>query len=352
MIIDNFNFRKAVLFHTIRYALYVLLILLCGCATTQPAAYKKPTGEYVWPPPPAAPRIKWLTEWSSRYDFGGEPSKLLTFLVGRERVEKLNRPNGVVADSAGNVYVADSAYHIIFVFDQEKKALRFLGLGTLAGPVGLAIDDKRGVLYVSDARLKKVFGFDKNDGRTIMVLGGPGEFESPAGMVFDDVRDRLYLADTRNHVVKVYDKDGRPLFTIGKRGNGDGEFNFPSYLALDRDGRLYVVDSFNFRVQIFDPEGKFLKKFGSLGDASGYFSRPAGIGVDSDGHIYVVDASFNNFQIFNQDGKLLLWIGNVGRNPGEFYLPSGMYIDKRDRIYVSDTFNRRVQVFQYLAEKK
>jgi len=352
MIIDNFNLKKAVLLLAIRYTIYVLLILFCGCATTPSTLYEKPTGEYVWPPPPATPRIKWLTQWSNRYDFSGQPSAMLEVLIGRERVEKLRRPNDVVSDTAGNVYVADSEFHIVFVFDQEKHTLRFLGMGTVAAPVGLAMDNKRGVIYVSDTRLKKVFALDKNDGRTVMVLGGPGEFQSPAGMVFDDEKDRLYVADTRNHIVKVYDKDGRPLFTIGKRGNGDGELNFPSYLALDRNGRLYVVDSFNFRIQIFDREGKFLKKFGSLGDASGYFSRPKGIGVDSEGHIYVVDSSFNNFQIFNDEGRLLLWIGNVGGRPGEFYLPEGMYIDKEDRIYVADTWNRRVQVFQYLKEKK
>jgi DNA-binding beta-propeller fold protein YncE len=343
------NFGRNMKIYTIMSFL-VLLLFVIGCATS-PSAPEQPTGEYVWPPPPATPRIKWLTQWSNRYDFG-KPSKTMEFLIGKERVESLRRPNGVVSDLAGIVYVADSETHVIFVFDEEKKTLRFLGMGTLAAPIGLAIDNKRGIIYASDAGLKKVFGFDKNSGRVTIILGAPGEFVAPSGMVFDEERDRLYVADARNHIVKVYDKDGRPLLSIGKRGDADGEFNFPSYLALDRNGRLYVVDSFNFRVQIFDPDGKFLKKFGRLGDAPSCFSRPNGIGIDSEGHIYVVDASFNNFQIFDEEGRLLLWIGNGGRKPGEFYLPSGMYIDKKDRIYISDTFNRRVQVFQYLKEKK
>ena len=327
-----------------------IIIITSGCATA-PSGPTKPTGTYVWPIPPATPKIKWITQWSDRYDFG-KPNEVMEFLIGKERVERLRRPNGVVADDEGNVYVADSEIRSIFVFDLEKKALRFLGMGTVAGPVGLAIDNKRGVLFVSDSRLDKVFGFNKTTGDIVLSLGGPGEFRNPSGLVYDDQRDRLYVADTQNHVVKVFDKDGRILFNIGTRGTENGEFNFPSYLALDRNGRLYVVDSFNFRVQIFDTNGKFVKKFGKLGDASGAFSRPMGIGVDSDGHIYVVDAAFNNFQIFDEEGKLLLWVGNPGSKPGEFYLPSGMYIDKKDRIYVTDTFNRRVQVFQYLKDNK
>jgi DNA-binding beta-propeller fold protein YncE len=329
-------------------SVFVLIISLYGCAPSQSVNESGSQGGYAWPPPPATPRIKWLAQWSDKNDFG--KSQILTFLVGEERAEKLRRPEGIVVDSAGNIYVADSELHIIFVFDQEHRTLRFLGFGTLKVPVGLAIDNKRGILFVSDAGVRRVFGLDKNSGNLVMTIGLADEFISPSGMAYDDERGKLYVSDTRNHVIKVFDKDGRLLSTMGKRGDGDGEFNFPSFLAVDKNGWLYVVDSFNFRIQIFDADGKFITKFGKLGDSSGYLARPNGIGVDSDGHIYVVDASFNNFQIFNQEGRLLLWIGGAGKKPGQFYLPSGMYIDKNDKIYVSDTFNRRVQVFQYLKE--
>jgi len=318
-----------------------------GCAKP----YSKPTGEYIWPTPPETPRIKWITQWSNEQDFKG-PDPLLTFFLGKESVNSLRRPTDVTADSAGNIYVADVEQAHIFVFDLEKKVLRFLGEGLLVGPVGLAIDNKRGIIFVADSKLDQIMGLDKNTGNLLMRIGKPKEFANPSGLVFDEERDRLYVTDTQNHLVRVFDKDGNPLFTIGKRGVEDGEFNFPTYLALDGKGRLFVTDTLNFRVQIFDRDGNFLKKFGSLGDTSGNFTRPYGIGTDSEGHIYVTDSAFNNFQIFEEDGTLLLWIGNVGKKPGEFFLPTGMYIDKQDRIYVADTFNRRVQVFQYLKEQK
>lgn len=347
------NIRKIALFALLCSILGTLIFSTLSCAP--PSRVIMPdmsaSGDYVWPSPPAPPRIKWVANWSNRYDFG-KPSKMMEFLIGKERVEQLRRPNGVITDAAGNIYVADSESHIVFVFDQEKNALRFIGIRRLGFPIGLAISNKHGILYVSDSRQDKVFGFNKDTDDVRLTIGGPGEFKNPSGMVYDDITDRLYVADTQNHMVKVFDKDGRPLFTIGKRGSEDGEFNFPSYLAMDKKGILYVVDSFNFRVQMFDANGKFLKKFGRLGDSSGFFSRPAGIGVDSDGNIYVVDTSFNNFQIFNSDGRLLLWVGNSGRKTGEFYLPTGLFVDHQDRIYVSDTFNKRVQVFQYLKAQR
>lgn len=329
-----------------------VLIYLIGCAQLPRLDSTNGTSELIWPPPPETPRIKWLHQWSSKYDFGGGPSQLMGVLLGPEKVEKMLRPNGVVADNAGNVYVADSAFGKIFVFDIEKQTLRTIGKDNLARPIGLAIDNKRGIIFASDSKIDRVYGLDKNNGRVLMTIGTPGEFKNPAGMAYDEERERLYVCDARNHMVKVFDKDGKPLFSIGKKGTGNGEFNVPSYVALDRQGRIYVTDSFNGRVQIFDPDGNFIRKFGRLGDQSGQFSRPHGIGVDSENHVYVVDAAFSNFQIFNEDGKLLLWIGKAGRKPGEFYLPTGLYIDKQDRIYVTDTFNYRVQVFQYLKENK
>lgn len=341
--------HRLVLLPVVYACISILVLISLSCSPPSRVIMPNvPTGgEYVWPSPPAPAKIKWLASWSNRYDFG-KPSKVMEFLIGKERVEALRRPNGVVSDAAGNIYVADSESHIVFVFDRQKNALRFIGIRRVSVPIGLAISNKHGILYVSDSRQDKVFGFNINTDDVKLTIGGPGEFKNPSGMVYDDNLDRLYVADTQNHQVKVFDKDGRPLFTIGRRGSENGEFNFPSYLAIDRKGILYVVDSFNFRVQMFDAKGNFLKKFGKLGDSSGFFSRPAGIGVDSDGNIYVVDTSFNNFQIFNSDGRLLLWVGNAGLRPGEFYLPSGMYVDQQDRIYVSDTFNKRVQVFQYL----
>lgn len=329
---------------------FLALTLLAGCASIQsgqPYTGKRDSMN-VWPPPPADPKLQWIREWKDRSDFG-KPSEALEFLIGKERIEKLQRPNGVVADADGSVYVADSEMKLIFVFDVKSNTLRFLGLGRLAAPIGLAIDNKRNLIFVSDTITKKIYGFDKNSDDIVISFGGPTEFKNPTGLVYDELREILYVADTKSHNVKVFDKNGKHLFTIGdRRGDGDGEFNFPSYIAIDNTGTLYVVDSFNFRIQIFDSEGKFLKKFGKLGDSSGTFTRPHGIGVDSDGNIYVVDAAFNNFQVFNQSGRLLLWIGSAGAKPGEFYLPSGLYIDKNDKIYISDTFNRRVQIFQYL----
>ena len=141
---------------------------------------------------------------------------------------------------------------------------------------------------------------------------------------------------------------GSVLRMIGKRGTGDGEFNFPTELRLNGPD-LVVVDAMNFRVQVLDRSGNFRYAIGKIGDSVGGMFRPKGIGFDSEGHLYVVDGLWSLVQVFNQEGQLLYYFGQKGNRPGAFLLPTGLRIDDNDRIYIVDSFNRRVQVFHYFG---
>ena len=52
--------------------------------------------------------------------------------------------------------------------------------------------------------------------------------------------------------------------TIGKNGEAEGEFNFPTELRLDGEN-LAVVDAMNFRVQVLDRSGQLLYAVGKHG---------------------------------------------------------------------------------------
>ena len=314
------------------------------------------TASLVWPLPPEQPRIRYLRSYQSADDFTGKkkPSKFALALLGPKdtgaAADSLVKPYGVAASRTGKLFVADTASRRAFAFDPDLKTLSFIGdggPGKLTKPVGVAVDD-RDVVFVADATLKRVFGYAP-DGTLQIAIGHEGELSNPSGLAIDRVNHRLYVADASKHQILCYSTlDGAAQLTIGKRGSENGEFNFPTNLAVDGRGRLYVADTLNFRIQIFDANGTFLRTFGELGDTPGSLNRPKGVSVDSEGHVYVVDASFNNFQIFNEEGQLLLFVGAGGRNPGEFVLPAGMFIDEQDRIYIADQGNSRVQVFQYL----
>jgi DNA-binding beta-propeller fold protein YncE len=320
--------------------------LLVGCA---PPAEKK-VWNIVWPLPPDEPKIKFVEILSSNKDVE-RPGGLGDTLFGEEIMLTLAKPYGVAVDREGRVYVSDLGR--VFVFDRKNAKFSAIGAeagtGKLRTPIGIAIAPD-GRVYVTDTATDKIFVYDSK-GTFVTAIGQKEEFEAPAGLAIDEKRGRLYVADTKKHNVRAYSFDGRLLMTIGTRGSGPEEFNFPTNVAVDSAGNLYVVDTGNFRVQAIDVEGKYLKTFGALGDKPGNFSRPKGIAIDSEDHIYVVDAAFQNVQIFDREGQLLLFFGEGGADPGQFSVPAGIFIDGQDRIYVVDSLNSRVQVFQYLGEK-
>ncbi|WP_457598701.1 6-bladed beta-propeller [Hydrogenimonas sp.] len=337
-----------------RTALLISSIFFLALFNTGCAPKKAEEIRIIMPPPPEEPKLFYVDSYRGEADF--KDTKVLDVFIGKESKgvgKNLFKPYGVAAKD-GTIYVTDTAIGLVFVIDPKNKNVSFLGdkpPGKLALPVSIALGPNDTV-YVSDSKLKKVFGYRKN-GALFFALGEKGEFRRPSGIAINQKLNRLYIVDTKSHNVKVYDlTSGSLLFEFGKRGIEEGEFNFPTNIAIDpRNDNVAIVDTQNFRVQLFDKDGSFLSKFGRLGDKPGMFARPKGIGIDSEGHIYVSDAAFNNVQIFDDKGNILLYFGGAGFGPSQFYLPAGIYIDNDDRVYIVDSFNARVQVYQYVSER-
>lgn len=331
------------------------LIVFGGCALTQspPATVQK----LVWPMPPEKPRILYVETLEQSDHFGKNKLSLLKEIVlGSEanKSQRLAKPYAVTTDRKGRVYVTDTVWGAVWIFDRENRQVRTIGNSgqeRLVTPSGIVVDDARGIIFVSDTKLDRVFGYNES-GKIVLAIGAKDEFYSPAGLALDAASNRLFVSDAGRHVIRVYDSvSGVFLFAFGKRGKNHGEFNFPTHVFL-RNDKLYVTDTMNFRIQVFDREGKYLWSFGEIGAEMGQFARPKGVAVDSDGHVYIVDAAFNNFQVFNDKGELLLFVGGLGRDPGQFWLPSGIHIDAQDNIYVVDQYNHRIQVFRYLKDSR
>ncbi|HMK92836.1 MAG TPA: hypothetical protein VK576_07540, partial [Thermoleophilia bacterium] len=65
----------------------------------------------------------------------------------------------------------------------------------------------------------------------------------------------------------------------GGPASGAGQFNLPSSLGLMR-GSLYVADQGNNRVCMYSTDGAYLGSFGSWGTGDGQFESPWGLAVD------------------------------------------------------------------------
>lgn len=340
-----------------RRAHRLLRLALLGAAALAACAHRQQKYDLVIPPPPepARYRLEFIYSGSSDYEDGSKTADLLLGKRSAGESHALFKPFGVVSDGKGLVYVTDTAKppHVE-VFDDVKKQVRLIGVegeGRLVLPLGMALGPT-GDLYVADAKQQTVFHYDAT-GKFQETFGAKDTLERPTAVAVDPVRNLLYVCDTGGHRVQVFTLPaGKLVRTMGKRGNGPGDFNFPEGLTVGKDGRLYVVDALNFRYQVFDADGKFVAMHGQVGQEPGAFARPKSIALDSDGHVYVSDAAFCNVQVFDEQGHLLIWIGGPGAAPGQFQLTEGVFVDSADRVFVVDQMNKRVQRFQYLAEKK
>lgn len=103
--------------------------------------------------------------------------------------------------------------------------------------------------------------------------------------------NKFYVSDCANHRIIVYSFSWNYLTTYGTRGDGDGEFDYPSGIAINGD-YIYVVDRQNHRVQ------RLLKVDGTYVDEVGGLLLPEGICIIGD-YIYVMDSG--NFSLKKYD---------------------------------------------------
>ena len=338
----------------------LLLLLAAGNPGCMPA-YKANidealAGQLVWPAPPEKPRIEYL--WSL-YSFLPEGENFSDYMLepfdeinGLSLVPYMLRPSGLCLDDHDRLYIVDQGVPRVTAVDLKTRAVKhfgFEGAGQLFMPIAVAAD-LSGNIFVTDSGAGKVNIYNSDGGFT-GALGGEGFFKRPTGIAFEKKSGRLFIIDTGTHVVHAFDSAGKRLFGFGKRGEGDGEFNYPTHIAAGQDGKIYVTDALNFRVQVFDSAGKFLGKFGRQGDTYADLEKPKGVSSDTFGNVYIVDALQDMIKIFNSEGKLLLFFGENGRAPGNFSMPLGIFVDAHNRIFVADTYNMRVQAFRLLEGK-
>ncbi|MEQ1814410.1 MAG: 6-bladed beta-propeller [Candidatus Nitrotoga sp.] len=287
---------------------------------------------------------------------------LVGLTVGESTPITLQRPQAGVVDAEGRrILVTDVSRQAVYVFDQVAGRLDIwnnaAGQQSFVTPTGIVMGMAKDV-YVADADLAYVTQLNLH-GESVAVIG-EGQLVRPTGLAFDRVKQLLYVADTHDHNIKVFDvspnnvsgagekKSGILLRTIGRKGEKPGEFNSPTYMALDK-GELFVTDTLNARVQVLDAETGVAKRvIGKRGNNVGDLVRPKGVAVDSDGNVYVVESYHDFLLVFNREGEFLIPIGGTGEGIGQFYLPASVWLDSNDQVFVADMFNGRVSLLQYL----
>ena len=268
---------------------------------------------------------------------------------------QFKNPDGVAADSSGNVYVADGGNGRIQKFDWAGNFLIAWGSklsygsqgfwpGWFHSPAAVAVDPE-GNVYVLDRDAYWGGGvvqkFDGN-GNFLAMWGsrgsGDGQFWEPTDIAVD-LDGNVYVTDYDRMDIQKFDSSGTFLASLKS-----GEWGIKG-IDIDSDGNLYVTDSWNDHIQKFGPAGNLLSSWGSSGVEYGLFSNPSGISLDSSGKIYVTDTGNNRIQKFDPAGTFLTSWGSKGSGFGEFDTPLSVAVDPMGDVSVADLNNNRIQKF-------
>ena len=208
---------------------------------------------------------------------------------------------------------------------------------------------------------------------------------SPWGVAVN-THGEIAVSETDSHRVQVFNSEGRFLFSFGKEGTRNGQFNYPRGVTYDRDGNLLVVDCINHRIQQFSRTGHFMRIFAAKGELAEKLKYPLGISTSPEGNIIVADNGNKRVVVFTPEGRVLLTLhgdqldpahcifhgnryfvsdydgncikvfsdlgnflyqfGRKGTGDGEFCRPPGLAVDKSGRLIVCDRENHRIQLFQ------
>ncbi len=234
---------------------------------------------------------------------------------------QFNSPYGIAIDPiTHDLLIAERGNHRIQRITNQGAFVTAFGSkgtanGQFDGPLGIAMD-AAGNVYVTDHNNNRIQKFNVNGANAtwVQTWGGaglaPGSLNGPYGITLD-AQNVLWVADAFNHRLQKFDTNGNLIAVVGTQGEGDGQFNTPTWVSFDAAGNYYVCetnsnpqdgamsDIQHQRIQKFTSTGVFVTKWGSYGEAGGQFRLPFDIIVDATGTGYVADYYNTRLQKFN-----------------------------------------------------
>ena len=94
------------------------------------------------------------------------------------------------------------------------------------------------------------------------------------------------------------------VFTVGvEEGESHEVFSTVQAVAFDGAGNLYVLDRDNSRVVVFGPDGSFQREVGSRGQGPGELQLPTAMAVLPDSRLAIMDLGNGAISIFGPDGE-------------------------------------------------
>jgi len=302
---------------------------------------------------------------------------------GRGADARFKSPEGIMLDTAGNLFVADTGNRTIRKISPSGQVTTYsgvvgksemlngpIGSARFIGPTGLAQDSAGNLFVADDIMVRKI----TPDGVVSTFAGWPfiphvnppPLFTGTFGLA-PDLAGNVYIAayyGTQNYSVIRLSSDGKatPLYIGGN--------DWPSGVALDATGKIFYTTSANGYSEgvsslssdntptRFAGRGPYGSEDGEGNVAS--FRNPVGLKFATNGNLYVADSGNNEIRIVTPGGVVSTLTGqaipqsngsyfNQGdmvdgpKSVARFWGPVDIAIDATNNVFVVDAGNNAVR---------
>ena len=291
--------------------------------------------------------------------------------------------SGIGVDTAGNLYVADTANNAVRKIVISSGAVTTFA-GSLNAPRGIAVDGA-GNVYVADTGSQTIRMITPGGAVTTLAgaagssgytnaTGAAARFSNPQGIAADragagGAAVNLYVADSGNNAIRQIVVATQVVTTLagsatGASGNTNdtgtlARFFQPVGIAVDATGpNVYVADEFNHLIRKIVVSSGVVTTLAGTGSpgysdgSPGIFNNPSGVAVDGAGNVYVADSGTQTIRKITSGGVVSTLAG-TGNSAGtadglattvaRFNNPSSVAVDAAGVVYAVDSNNETVR---------
>ncbi|HEU4436896.1 MAG TPA: NHL repeat-containing protein [candidate division Zixibacteria bacterium] len=238
------------------------------------------------------------------FDSTGLPVYRFKHWVIRGGKKILGEPRSVVANSNGDIFLADNLCDYLDILNFRGGSEERLDLARAlnvpsAKPLLLALDE-RDYLYVVYRNEKSALAVFDPDLQLVQQLENRKENHQDFGEISGLwVDSNIYVTDaTAEPCVRVFLRDGTYLLGFGTHEVGWDGFSLPSGVTVTQGGIIWIADTFRQVVKAFSPKGVFLRYIGGFGVQAGAMDYPAALAGDGSQLFFVLEKAGERFQGF------------------------------------------------------
>ena len=314
----------------------------------------------------------------------------------------LGLPYGSAIDPLGNIFIPDTYNNRVRKVDANGIITTVVGNGipayagdgglatnvSLKNPLGVALDTA-GNLFIADSANYRIRKVDTNGIITTVAGSGTNGFAGDGGMATNakmtrpygvsvDIAGNLFITDQSNQRIRKVDTNGI-ISTVAGNGSfgfsGDGGaatsagIFIPYGTAVDNSGNLFIADGLNNRVRKVNTNG-IISTFAGTGTngfsgdggkaTNANLSIPSGVALDAIGNVFISDANdvvvrkvSTNGIISTIAGSGVVGVVGVGgdggpANQASFSTLHGVTTDGAGNVYIADSGNNRLRKLTYV----